>query len=195
MVQSIEKGKIMKTRSKIFHVIALFVLLMSAFPVMGVAAKPKTPKPPKTDKKVVFCHRKGNGSFVRINVSRKATRAHLKHGDGYPGAAVPNQAGKWFDDACNVIEATRVQSDQPVVLEPLQWGSVSCSAGYRVVGGGFEGATSGVSLSQPAKPGVGTYPNYPPLIFFIPPEEGWVVQNGPTVQSLVIYADCLPTSP
>ena len=90
----------MKTRSKLLYIIALLLMLLSAFPVMGVAAKKKPPKQPKTDKKVVFCHRKGKGSggFVRIVVSKKASKAHLNHGDAHPGEAVPGMDGFWFDD-------------------------------------------------------------------------------------------------
>ncbi|OGO35329.1 MAG: hypothetical protein A2W35_22130 [Chloroflexi bacterium RBG_16_57_11] len=182
----------MNTRSKLLHMFTMLVLLLAAFPVMSVAAKPKVPK---TDKKVVFCHRKGKGKsrFVRINVSKKSTKAHLKHGDGYPGQAVPGMEGKWFDEACKVVEATRVTSE-PITLEFEQWGTVSCPAGYSVVGGGYEGATSSVLYSQPAEEGIAPYPTYT-FYIFTPPEEGWAVQNGPDTQTLTIYADCLPTAP
>lgn len=190
-----QKGNLMNTRSRLLHIFVLFVLLLAVFPATGVAAKKKPPKPPKTDKKVVICHRKGKGSggYVRITVSKKALKAHLKHGDALPGEAVPGQEGAYFDEACNVFEPLRVESG-PLEFSSLGWGGWSCPAGYLVFGGGYEGATAEVLVSQPAKPGVGTYPVYPHYTY-TPPEEGWVVQNGATPQTLVVYALCVPATP
>jgi hypothetical protein len=191
----------MKTRSKLLHVIALLVLLISAFPVMSAAAKPKSPKspkPPKTEKKVVFCHRKGNGGFVRINVSKKASKAHIKHGDGHPGEAVPGQEGMWFDASCKVVEAVHVESPE-LAFGSQGWGGWSCPAGTTVVGGGYRVTTTPeypVLVSEAAKPGSasGLYPVYPHYTFTAG-ETGWVVQNGNTPQTIIVFADCLPTSP
>jgi hypothetical protein len=52
--------------------------------------------------KVTLCHRTGAGFFVMITVSIDAEPAHLAHGDGRPGGAVPNQAGKVFTSTCGV---------------------------------------------------------------------------------------------
>ena len=52
--------------------------------------------------KVTLCHRTGNGSFHLISVSIDAEPAHLAHGDGRPGGAVPGQAGKSFSATCSV---------------------------------------------------------------------------------------------
>jgi hypothetical protein len=188
----------MKTRTKLFHVIAMLLLLMSVFPAMGVAAKKKPPKPPKTDKKVYFCHRKGkgNGGFVLIHVSKNASKAHLKHGDAHPGEPVPGREGFWFDEACNLIEEVHVVSPAQLV-PPEGWAGVACPVGATVLGGGYEFVTPPglpVGVSQAAKPGVALYPSFPPFAF-TPPDEGWVVQNGATEQSLIVFADCLPGSP
>jgi hypothetical protein len=185
----------MKTASKLLHVMMLIVLLMAAFPAMSVAAKPKIPK---TDKKVVFCHRKANGGFVRISVSKKASKAHLKHGDGYPGGAVPSQEGKWFDTTCKVVEAVHVESPE-MAFGPQGWGGWSCPTGTTVIGGGFRYVTTPenpVLISEAAKPGSasGLYPVYPHYTFAAG-ETGWVVQNGDIPQTLVVFADCLPSSP
>jgi hypothetical protein len=193
----------------------ILLLLMAAFPAMNAAAKKKPPKPPKTramnaaakkkppkqsktSKKVIFCHRTGNGSFVRINVSKKATKAHLKHGDGYPGQAVPGQEGMWFDDSCAQIEAVHVESPA-LEFGPLGWGGWSCPAGTTVIGGGYRYVTTTeypVTISEAAEPGAasGYYPDYPHYTFG-DGETGWVVQNGETAQSLIVFADCLPASP
>lgn len=198
MAPTFQKGKIMKTSTRLFHVLALLLLLMSAFPAMGVAAKKKPPKPPKTDKKMYFCHRKGkgNGGFVLIHVSKKASKAHIKHGDAQPGEAVPGREGYWFDEACNLIQEVHVVSPEQLVL-PGEWAGVACPADATVLGGGYEYVTppgEPVGLSQAAKPGVLLYPVFTPFTF-MPPDEGWVVQNGATEQSLIVYADCLPASP
>ena len=52
--------------------------------------------------KVQLCHRTGNGSYHLIEVSINAEPAHRAHGDGKIGDAVPGNAGKVFDAACNV---------------------------------------------------------------------------------------------
>jgi hypothetical protein len=52
--------------------------------------------------KVDLCHRTGNGSFHLINVSISAEPAHLAHGDGRPGGAVPGSPGRTFGANCSV---------------------------------------------------------------------------------------------
>jgi hypothetical protein len=52
--------------------------------------------------KVSLCHRTGAGFFVLINVSVDAEPAHLAHGDGFPGGAVPGQSGKSFTSTCGI---------------------------------------------------------------------------------------------
>lgn len=52
--------------------------------------------------KVSLCHRTGAGFFVLINVDVDAEPAHLAHGDGFPGEAVPGQPGKVFTSTCSI---------------------------------------------------------------------------------------------
>ena len=52
--------------------------------------------------KVSLCHRTGAGFFVSIDVSINAEPAHLAHGDGFPGEAVPGQPGKFFTSTCGI---------------------------------------------------------------------------------------------
>lgn len=52
--------------------------------------------------KVNLCHRTGAGFFVLINVSINAEPAHLAHGDGRPGGAVPGSPGRTFSANCSV---------------------------------------------------------------------------------------------
>ena len=52
--------------------------------------------------KITLCHRTGAGFFVMIEVSIDAEPAHLAHGDGRPGQAVPGQPGKVFTSTCGV---------------------------------------------------------------------------------------------
>lgn len=51
--------------------------------------------------KVSLCHRTGAGFYVLINVSINAEPAHLAHGDGKPGEAVPGGGGT-FTATCGV---------------------------------------------------------------------------------------------
>lgn len=52
--------------------------------------------------KVNLCHRTGAGFYVLISISVNAEPAHLAHGDGRPGQAVPGQTGKVFTASCSV---------------------------------------------------------------------------------------------
>ncbi len=54
--------------------------------------------------KVDVCHRRGNETFIMINVSRNALPAHLFHGDGLPNEGVPGQAHQKFSATCGITE-------------------------------------------------------------------------------------------
>ena len=79
-----------------------------------------------------------------------------------------------------------------LVYSSTGWAGHSCPAGMHVVDGGYlpYPAAFPVEISQAAKLGVGTYPNYPHYNY-TSPEEGWVVQNGNTGQTLTIWVDCI----
>ena len=53
-----------------------------------------------TNSKVAVCHETGNGTYNLIVVSSNALSAHLGHGDGEPGDAVPTMTGWHFGDNC-----------------------------------------------------------------------------------------------
>lgn len=89
---------------------------------------------------------------------------------------------------CPVGAVQRVDSSMQN-FGPTGWAGWSCPAGKQVIGGGTT-CTLPLAISQPAKTGIGTYPVYPHYTY-IPPEEGWVVQNGGTSQSCKIYALCV----
>ena len=75
------------------------------------------------------------------------------------------------------------------------WAGWSCPAGHPfVVGGDTSNCALPLTVSQPAKPGVGTYPVYPHYTF-APAEQGWVVQNGGTSQSCYIKVQCSDQAP
>lgn len=55
--------------------------------------------------KVDVCHSEGNGSYHLISINENAYAAHLAHGDGQPGDAVPGMEGKVFTEDCSVVDA------------------------------------------------------------------------------------------
>jgi hypothetical protein len=61
-----------------------------------------TPGDEEEGPKVQLCHRTGNGSYHLIEISINAEPAHLAHGDGRIGAAVPGSPGKQFGAGCSV---------------------------------------------------------------------------------------------
>jgi len=55
--------------------------------------------------KVDVCHHRGNGTFIKINISANALDAHLRHGDALPGDPVPGSLDMIFGADCSLIEA------------------------------------------------------------------------------------------
>ena len=102
-----------------FHLTALAVGAVALLVVAcGSPANPTAPSPlsatsnmtqgaggaPQSSAgKVNVCHRSGGG-FHLINVSGNAVKAHLDHGDGLPGGAVPGSTGQVFDANCQVLK-------------------------------------------------------------------------------------------
>lgn len=89
------------------------------------------------------------------------------------------------------VQPTRYTGNA-LVYSSTGWAGYSCPSGMHVVDGGYlpDPSAFPVAISQAAKPGVGTYPNYSHYNY-TPPEEGWVVQNGNTGQTLTIWVDCI----
>ncbi len=56
--------------------------------------------------KVQICHLDqtvGSYSLISVRGSKKTIKAHLGHGDGYPGEPVPGVSGYEFDNQCSVL--------------------------------------------------------------------------------------------
>lgn len=60
---------------------------------------------PAFAQKVQTCHRTGHGTFHLISIDSNAVPAHVAHGDGSPGDAVPNMSGFIFGPDCTPIAA------------------------------------------------------------------------------------------
>ena len=57
--------------------------------------------------KIDICHRRGDPPrYGSIDISVNAEAAHRAHGDGQIGDAVPDMAGKIFDETCAPIATT-----------------------------------------------------------------------------------------
>ncbi len=77
--------------------------------------------------KVDVCHRRGNETFIMINISSNALSAHLAHGDRLPGDEIPGQPDLRFGDDCSIpgqedlVQTIRVRSRDsvPVYSDPL----------------------------------------------------------------------------
>ena len=50
----------------------------------------------------VVCHARGNGTYVALSVNANAVDAHLRHGDGTPGAAAP-AGNQVFSSTCELV--------------------------------------------------------------------------------------------
>jgi hypothetical protein len=77
-------------------VVATLVAVVGAFAVAspGVAGKSK----------VAVCHANDEGGYHEIEVSEQALPAHLGHGDGLVGDAVPGMEGFVFGEHCAIEE-------------------------------------------------------------------------------------------
>jgi hypothetical protein len=133
--------------------------------------------------KVDICHREGNGSYHKINVSKNAEDAHLAHGDAHPGDPVPGMEGYEFDEDCNVVQALETTTVTSAVLNfsGTGWGGWSCP----------NVASHTLYLWEPgATTGTVTYPNTPFGYTYGTGETGAIVQNGGTPQNAQIVLTC-----
>jgi hypothetical protein len=72
---------------------------------VGINAPSSDPVDASAQPKVSLCHRTGPEGYALIQVAAPADPAHLAHGDGHVGDAVPNQPGRVFGPACEVVAA------------------------------------------------------------------------------------------
>jgi hypothetical protein len=71
--------------------------------------------------KVDICHFGDEGAYHQINVSEKAIGAHLAHGDGFAGDAVPGAEGFVFGEDCSLVAAA---------VDPIVPGCYGSSTGF-----------------------------------------------------------------
>ena len=71
-------------------------LVRLATVLAATSASAQTQPPPK----VQVCHKAANGTFHLITININAETAHMAHGDGLPGQAVPNMDGFIFGENC-----------------------------------------------------------------------------------------------
>jgi hypothetical protein len=175
----------MKTK-KFLHMMIILGLLLAFLPVMSVAAAPA--------EKVDICHSLGNGGYILINISENALQAHLDHGDGLPGEAVPGMEGKIFGADCSLEDAP-VSGYGVAISGALNYsdggfGGWSVPEGMVVLGGGFLLTGGPAAVSAPGLPGA-VWPHYT----FGVDEYGWVVRDAqdgapsPGSKVFAIYAD------
>jgi hypothetical protein len=153
---------------------------------------PKGSKPNKgKNGKPTICHRTGNGSFRAIRPSRKSHKAHLRHGDKFPGDQVP---GGTLNDQCQV----EAPAPQPFTSPSLQfgpngWAGWSCPSGMKAVSGSH--TLTDVAAEGVAQPGAtiggSTYPTFPHYTFGSG-ETGYVVQNDNDTETGTITVNCVP---
>jgi hypothetical protein len=74
-------------------------LCLSAAAVLVVASLPDEAFGRQA--RVDVCHLTGNGSYNLITVSESALDAHVRHGDGQPGDAIPDGSGWVFGEDCS----------------------------------------------------------------------------------------------
>jgi hypothetical protein len=81
-----------------------------------VITPPSVTNQGKKASKVDVCHRRGNGTFIMINVNGNALPAHLRHGDGVPNGWVPNQPGKKFTATCSITVIPQKELFQTIIV-------------------------------------------------------------------------------
>jgi hypothetical protein len=183
----------MKIRKAGFAVICLVGVMAGGSLLTGVATAGSHHKKHKKDKphKVTICHRTGDSSYVRIRISNRALKAHLKHGDAYPGATV---SGGTLSSDCTVVPPQPQRfTSSTLNFGPNGWGGWSCPAGMKAVGGGTTLTTvAAQGIAQPgAVIGGQTYPVFPHHTFAAG-ETGYVVQNDNDTESGTVFVDCVP---
>jgi hypothetical protein len=107
---------------------------------------------------------------------------------------------RWTVD-CGEVPATQTVISSALNYSSTGWGGWSCPAGTEIVSASVATASDGtgtpsypiasLTLWEPgASVGGATYPNTPFGYTYTPPEEGAIVQNGGTGQTLYIVLEC-----
>ena len=65
-----------------------------------------------SDPLVAVCHVTGNGDYQLLEIDESAKQAHIDHGDGVPGGAVPTETSLIFDDDCGTIGTGESEEDE-----------------------------------------------------------------------------------
>jgi len=101
----------------------------------------------KRASKVDVCHRRGNGTFILINISANALPAHLMHGDGLPDGWVPDQPGRKFAADCSFVEIPQKELVETLTISPTGASFVSQPL---LAGQAYELIASGTFTYNPA---------------------------------------------
>jgi hypothetical protein len=117
----------------------------------------------RSEGKVTLCHRTGNGTYQKIDVSVNAEPAHRDHGDAKVGERVPGTQLQVFDENCRVVgPAVEIQkltngedADNPpgpsiLVGSPVNWTYVVTNTGTIQLTGITVTDTKGVAVSCPS---------------------------------------------
>jgi hypothetical protein len=72
---------------------------------LGIEAPSSDPVDASARPKVSVCHRTGPMGYELIQIAAPADPAHIAHGDGQIGEAVPDQPGTVFGPGCEVVAA------------------------------------------------------------------------------------------
>lgn len=130
---------------------------------------------------VVLCHRtEGSNGFVRISVAESAVAAHLAHGDGRVGEAVPGYPDRVFGPDCSPVPAPtgpisfRFSGQVTEVRDPSD---VLAGSGFSPAAGD---AILGDYTINPAAPGIPLSPETTHYLFSPTPPFGMTFQIGST---------------
>ncbi len=97
------------------HYLALAAILLTGFVWMACSQETSLNAPgdqtvrfaaSKPAPKVDVCHLTDNGTYKKIKISGNALQAHLNHGDGAPGEAVPGDPSMVFAADCSPVPDT-----------------------------------------------------------------------------------------
>lgn len=96
----------------------------------------------------IVCHVHGNGTFSPLAINPQALPAHLAHGDGQIGGAVPGQAGSVFGTGCAIEPVlTCTAPSTAIVGVATVFAATGGSGAYAWSGGGVPATGTGAEFS------------------------------------------------